>query len=155
MCTICYSTHVIPFRVQFRAGISLFEQIVYASKKAMIAGQLRPGDPFPSVRTLSKELKINPNTAHKIVAYLVNEGLLETRPGIGTVVAALPDSSRKERTELLGHEVEELVVNARRMGIELDEMLSCITAHWQLLSGGLTGPNDAVVKPKDGGRQDR
>jgi DNA-binding FadR family transcriptional regulator len=67
----------------------------------MVSGQLRPGDPFPSVRALSKELKINPNTAHKIVAHLVNEGLLETRPGIGTVVAVLPDSSRKERTQLL------------------------------------------------------
>ena len=153
-CTICYSTHVIPFSVQFRAGISLFEQIVYASKKAMIAGQLRPGDPFPSVRTLSKELKINPNTAHKVVAYLVNERLLETRPGIGTVVAALPDSSRKERTELLGHEVEELVVNARRMGIELDEVLSAVAAHWQRL-GGSAGSDAATAKPKDGGRKDR
>jgi GntR family transcriptional regulator len=145
---------VIPFRVQFRAGISLFEQIVYASKKAMIAGQLRPGDPFPSVRTLSKELKINPNTAHKVVAYLVNEGLLETRPGIGTVVATSPDSSRKERTELLRHELEELVVNAKRMGIDLDEMLSCISSHWQLLGGGSARSNDAA-KPKDGGRKDR
>ncbi len=146
---------MIPFRIQFRPGISLFEQIVYASKKAMIAGQLRPGDSFPSVRILSKELKINPNTAHKVVAYLVNEGFLETRPGIGTVVATLPDSSRKERTELLGHEVEELVVNAKQMGIELDEMLSCLTAHWERLSGGLTRPDAAVRKPKDGGRNDR
>ena len=146
---------MIPFGIQFRAGVSLFEQIVYASKKAMIAGQLRPGDPFPSVRTLSKELKINPNTAHKVVACLVNEGFLETRPGIGTVVAALPDASQKERTELLGHEVEELVVNARQVGIELDEMLSCLTAHWQRLSGGLTRPDAAVRKLKDGGRNDR
>jgi GntR family transcriptional regulator len=133
---------VIPFSVQFRAGISLFEQIVYASKKAMITGQLCPGDPFPSVRTLSKELKINPNTAHKVVAYLVNEGLL-------------PDSSRKERTELLGHEVEELVVNARRMGIELDEMLSCVTAHWNRLGGGSADSDAATQKPKDGDRKDR
>ena len=68
---------MIPFRVTFRAGVSLFEQVVYASTRAMVSGQLRPGDPFPSVRALSKELKINPNTAHKIVAHLVNEGLLE------------------------------------------------------------------------------
>ena len=65
-------------------------------------GRCGRGIAFPSVRALSKELKINPNTAHKIVAHLVNEGLLETRPGIGTVVAALPDSTRKERTQLLG-----------------------------------------------------
>jgi len=126
---------MIPFRVTFRAGVSLFEQVVYASIKAMVSGQLRPGDPFPSVRALSKELKINPNTAHKIVAHLVNEGLLESRPGIGTVVAVLPDSTRKERTQLLGHEIEELVVEAKRLGIEHAEMLASITEHWKRLSG--------------------
>ena len=139
---------MIPFRVQFRNGISLFEQIVYAAKKAMISGQMRPGDAFPSVRALSKELKINPNTAHKIVAHLVSEGLLETRPGIGTVVAALPDSTRKERTQLLGHEIEELVVEAKRLGIGREEMLASIAAHWSRLSS-----NDAEFagEPKDGG----
>ena len=134
---------MVPFRVTFRAGASIFEQVVYASIKAMVSGQLRPGDPFPSVRALSKELKINPNTAHKIVAHLVNEGLLETRPGIGTVVAVLPDSTRKERTQLLVHEIEELVVEAKRLGIELDEMLASITAHWKRLSG-----EDSSAKPK-------
>jgi GntR family transcriptional regulator len=145
------STVVIPFRVHFRAGLSLFEQVVYASKKAIVAGQLRPGDAFPSVRALSKELKINPNTAAKIVAYLVNEGLLETRPGIGTVVAELPDSSRKERTQLLGQEIEEIVVEAKRMGIGLDEMLDAIAEHWKRL----THDDVADDWPKDGGRGDR
>ena len=125
---------MIPFRVSFRPGVSLFEQTVYAAKKAMVSGQLRPGEPFPSVRALSKDLKINPNTAHKIVAHLVSEGLLETRPGIGTVVAALPDSSRRERTQLLGHEIETLVVEAKRLGIGREEMLGSISAHWQRLS---------------------
>ena len=125
---------MIPFRVHFRAGVSIFEQVVYAAKKAVISGQFCPGDAFPSVRALSKELKINPNTAHKIVAALINEGLLETRPGIGTVVASLPDSTRKQRTALLGQEMEELVVEARRLGIELDELLASFTKHWNRLS---------------------
>jgi GntR family transcriptional regulator len=145
------STQVIPFRIQFRGGLSLFEQVVYASKKAMVAGQLRPGDTFPSVRTLSKELKINPNTAAKIVAHLVNEGLLETRPGIGTVVAALPDSTRKERTQLLGQEIEEVVVEAKRLGIALDEMLDSIANHWKRL----TCEDMVDNKPNDGGRRER
>ena len=142
---------MIPFRVQFRTGISLFEQIVYAAKKAMVSGQMRPGDPFPSVRALSKDLKINPNTAHKIVAHLVSEGLLETRPGIGTVVASLPDSTHKERTQLLGHEIEELVVEAKRLGIGREEMLASIDAHWQRLSAGDPGTG----KGKDGGSRER
>ena len=143
---------MIPFRVQFRAGISLFEQIVYAAKKAMVSGQMRPGDSFPSVRALSKELKINPNTAHKIVAHLVSEGLLETRPGIGTLVATLPDSTRKERTQLLGHEIEELVVEAKRLGIGREEMLAAIAEHWQRLS---SRDPQAAGKPAEEGRKDR
>jgi GntR family transcriptional regulator len=145
---------MIPFRVTFRAGVPLFEQVVYASTKAMVSGQLRPGDPFPSVRTLSKELKINPNTAHKIVTHLVNEGLLEPRPGIGTVVAPLPDSTRKERTHLLEHEIEELVVEAKRLGIELAQMLSAITAHWHKLGGDSSNSaNQLAAQPEDGGNK--
>src|SRR5690349_12707399 len=99
----------------------------------MIAGQLKPGDAYPSVRTLSRELKINPNTAHKIVAHLLSEGLLESRPGIGTVVAEIPDSSKEERTQLLGREMEGLVVEAKRLGIDLEEMLNSFSAHWKRL----------------------
>ena len=120
--------------MQFRAGASLFEQTVYAAKRAMVAGQMRPGDTFPSVRALSRELKINPNTAAKIVAHLVNEGLLETHPGIGTVVAPLPDATSRERSQLLGHEMEELVVEAKRLGIGLDETIAALSGHWERLS---------------------
>ena len=126
---------MIPFRVQFRPGISLYEQIVYAAKKAVISGQMCPGDDFPSVRTLSRELKINPNTAHKVVAQLISTGLLETRPGIGTVIATLPQSTAAERTELLGTEIEQLVVEARKLGIALDDMVESISRHWKRLGG--------------------
>jgi len=127
---------VIPFRVHFRSGVSFHEQIVYAAKKAIIAGQLRPGDAFPSVRALSRELKINPNTAHKVIGSLIAAGLLETRPGIGTVVASLPEARSAERAELLGNEIEELVVEAKKLGIELEEVVDSISAHWKRLGGG-------------------
>jgi GntR family transcriptional regulator len=135
---------VIPFHVHFRPGLSLYEQVVYAATKAMIAGQMRPGDPFPSVRVLSKELKINPNTAHKVVAYLVTTGLLETRPGIGTVVAVLPEASAAERTQLLGREIEALVVEAKKLGITLEDMVASIGAHWKRLGGDAMPSNQAT-----------
>src|SRR5437588_4082208 len=99
-CTISHNTAVIPFRVVFKPGASLYEQVVYAAKKSLVSGQLRPGDPFPSVRTLSTELRINPNTAHKVITHLLNEGLLEVRPGTGTVIADRPHGSRAERSSL-------------------------------------------------------
>lgn len=132
---------MIPFRVDFRPGVSLYEQIVYAATKAIISHQLRPGDAFPSVRLLSKELKINPNTAHKVIIHLITAGLLETRPGIGTVVATLPESTKSERMQLLGNEIEQLVVEAKKLGISLDEILASISAHWKRLGGDKTPTN--------------
>jgi GntR family transcriptional regulator len=126
---------VIPFRVHFRPGVSLYEQVVYAAKKAIISGKMRPDDSFPSVRTLSKELKINPNTAHKVVMHLVSAGLLETRPGIGTVVALLPEASATERTQLLSYDIEELVVEAKKLGISLEDMVTSVSTHWKRLGG--------------------
>ena len=124
---------MIPFRVTFRPGSSLFEQVVYAAKKALVSGQLRPGDAFPSVRALSTALKINPNTAHKIVTQLLNEGLLEVRPGSGTVVAQLPASTARERSQLLENEVEQLVVEAKKLSLGLPEVIAALAEHWARL----------------------
>jgi GntR family transcriptional regulator len=125
---------MIPFRVTPKPGIPIYEQAVYAATRAIVAGQMRVGDSFPSVRTLSRELKINPNTAHKVIAQLLSDGLLESRPGIGTVVAKLPGSSSSERTELLNRQIEELVVEAKRLSIHLDEVTAAIEKHWKRLS---------------------
>ncbi len=126
---------MIPFRLVFQPGISLYEQAAYAAKKAMVSGQMRPGDPFPSVRALSKALKINPNTAHKVVTHLIAEGLLEVRPGTGTVVASRA-STPAERGHLLKKELEQLVVEAKRLGLELDDVTAAVEQHWKRLEGG-------------------
>ena len=128
-----YSTRMIPFRVTFRAGVPLFEQVVYAATKAMVSGQLRPGDPFPSVRALSKELKINPNTAHKIVAALVAQGVLLTTPAVGSVVAERAAGDRQERADLLGGELEQVVVQAKNLGLTLDEVSAGLALQWKKL----------------------
>jgi len=134
-CTTSNNTRVIPFRLTFRPGVSLYEQIVYAARKAIVSGQPRPGDPFPSVRVLSKELKINPNTAHKVILYLTNEGLVEIRPGIGTVVATLPEATAAACAGLLGNELESLVVEAKKMGMRLDDVTAALADHWERLGG--------------------
>ncbi len=130
---------MIPFRVSLRPGVAISEQVVYAATRAIVAGQLRAGDPFPSVRALSRELKINPNTAHKVITQLLNDGLLESQPGIGTVVAALPGSTATQRTDLLGQQIEELVVEAKRLSIPLEDVTSAIERHWNRLSSKTQG----------------
>jgi GntR family transcriptional regulator len=141
---------MIPFRVEFRPGISLYEQVVYAAKKALVSGRLRPGDSFPSVRMLSAELKINPNTAHKVVTSLLNDGLLEVLPGTGTVVARPPGSTAAERSALLERQVEQLVVEAKRLGLRLPDVAAALTRHWERLDA--QDGRDGVPAGKGGRR---
>ena len=136
---------MIPFRLTLQTGVPVHEQVRFAAKKAMMSGQLRPGDPFPSVRALSKALKINPNTAHKVITQLVHEGLLEVVPGIGTLVAQPPDSTRAERKQLLGAEVEQLVVEAKKLGLSLDDLQTSLAEHWRKLEPSVDG-KEAVKK---------
>lgn len=134
---------MIPFRLTFEPGISLYEQVVYAAKKAVVSGQMRPGDAFPSVRALSKALKINPNTAHKVITHLVAEGLIEVRSGVGTVVSERASSTAAERGNLLRNELEQLVVEAKKVGLELDDVTKALRDHWQRLA----------VRNVDGGKK--
>ena len=126
---------MLPFSIELRPGRPVAEQILFAVKKAVVMGQLRPGDKFPSVRVLSQELKVNPNTAHKVVAALVAEGVLVTTPAVGSIVAEREVGGRKERAELLGADAERLVVEARNLGLELDDVQASLAAHWKKLGG--------------------
>jgi GntR family transcriptional regulator len=119
-----------PFTISLRSGVPIYEQVIYAVTRALVYGELRPGDPFPSVRALSQDLKINPNTAHKIVAALIERGLLVVRPGIGTVVSAAPPATASDRRSVLEDEAERLVVEARRAGLSLQDVLASIRAQW-------------------------
>ena len=126
---------MLPFSIELKPGLPVAEQILFAVKKAVVTGQLRPGDKFPSVRVLSQELRVNPNTAHKVVAALVAEGVLVTTPAVGSVVAVREAGGRRERAELLGAELERVVVEAKKLGLTLDEVQAGLAAHWKKLGG--------------------
>ena len=126
---------MLPFHVSLKPGDSPYRQTVFAATRAILAGELKPGAPFPSVRELSQALKINPNTAQKVVAELARNGLIEVRPGIGTVVAAGRRGSAAERRALLSQEVEQLVVEARRLGASRRDVVDAVTSRWTELFG--------------------
>ncbi|MEO5820109.1 MAG: GntR family transcriptional regulator [Vicinamibacteraceae bacterium] len=133
---------MLPFSLTVRPGEPIVEQIVYAVTRAVVSGQLRAGDRFPSVRTLSQELKVNPNTAQRIVALLVEAGLLAVEPGVGTVVtnhrqptAGGADAATR-RSDLAALEerlAEPLVVEARRLGIGLADLVEIVRRQWKRL----------------------
>ena len=125
---------MLPFPVEIKPGLPIAEQVVFAVRKAVATGQLRPGGAFPSVRMLSQELRINPNTAHKIIATLVNEGTLVTTPAVGTTVAEPSAASRREKSDFLKTAIERLVVEASGLGLTPSELKDAIDRHWKKIT---------------------
>ena len=121
---------MLPFQIHFTDGQSTSDQLVQAVRRAILSGHLRDGDPFPSVRSLSQELKISPTTAHKAVGLLKSEGLLGSRPGIGMVVRtnALPTS--EERLKMLAPQLEQLISEAQALQLSKTELTKELETLW-------------------------
>ena len=133
---------MVSFKTKFVPGQSIFEQVVFAAIKAILAGELKAGETFPSVRTLALDLKIHPNTAHKVVQHLIQERWLVAQPGLGTVVAQPPKARAGDRKRLLEDEVEKLVVEAMRVGAGLNEVQQAVADTWSDLRGLKVVSND-------------
>ena len=124
---------MLPFSIQFKPGEPVYKQVIFAVKKAIVTGQLAAGDRFPSVRQISQELRINPNTAQKVVRKLADEGLLQIEPGIGTIVGQCPPPTTAEKKKLLEDQLGQLVVEAKRMSMDQDELIEAIKELWASL----------------------
>ena len=122
-----------PSLSSFRPGVPPYEEIIFAVKKAIALKRIIPGDDFPSVRAMSRELKLNPNTCQKAVTVLVNEGILEVRPGVGTCVCERPKLDVDEKLKLLDEALEALVVEARQLGLTQTELKEAIAKRWREL----------------------
>ena len=117
---------MLPFIVQIQDGLPVSDQIIQAVRKAMLTGQLTVGDEFPSVRTLSQELRISPTTAHKVVAILKDAGYLASRPGIGMVVKSpeLPD--RSERLDHLQPLCQQILKEAEDLHLDFTAVVEAL-----------------------------
>ena len=145
---------MLPFRVEFKPGVPPYEAVVFAVKKAVATGALSAGDALPSVRAMSRELKLNPNTCQKAVAALTAEGMIEVRPGIGTVVTAGRELKEDEALRELHEDVEALVIEAQRRGLSEAALKRDISRHWQDLQPVKNPVDDPRTTSKKGRDRD-
>jgi GntR family transcriptional regulator len=105
---------------------ALYVQIMDEIRRALVRGALRPEDPLPSVRELAAELVVNPRTVLQAYRELEREGVVYVRRGQGTFVA--PDASphRAERRALARGLAKRALLEARRNGLGVEELVSII-----------------------------
>jgi GntR family transcriptional regulator len=109
--------------VDQRSGVPIYVQLVDGVRHALGVGTLRPGESLPTVRALAEELAIAPNTVVKAYNELQRSGLIESRPGVGTVVVEdSGEAVREHQLEALYERIGVLVRDAVGLGITEDEL---------------------------------
>jgi GntR family transcriptional regulator len=109
--------------VDQRSGVPIYVQLVDEVRHALGIGTLRSGDRLPTVRGLAEELTVAPNTVVKAYNELQRAGLIESRPGVGTVVVAdSGEAVREQQVEALYERIGVLVRDAVGLGITEDEL---------------------------------
>jgi GntR family transcriptional regulator len=103
-----------------RSGVPLYVQLMEQIKHALQIGALQPGEQLPTVRQLATELTIAPNTIVKAYDELARLGLIESRQGVGTIVASNIDGTlRQQQRETVFERLRALVRDAAHL--EVDE----------------------------------
>src|SRR5438105_908462 len=105
--------------INSRSGVPIYVQIVEQVKHALQVGTLRSGEQLPTVRQLASDLTIAPNTIVKAYDELQKMGLIDSRPGAGTVVSPnLNGPLHGQQTEALFERLQSVVHDAA--GLEVD-----------------------------------
>jgi GntR family transcriptional regulator len=109
----------------------IYGQIAERVKFAVAGGVLRPGDLVPSVRELSKQLVVNPNTVARAYRDLQTEGLLESVRGMGLQVAdEAPVRCRAARRELVRQRLRQAIEEARQSKMDPAEIEAIMREEW-------------------------
>jgi len=104
----------------------LYLQIMDEVRRAVVVGTLRAEDPLPSVRELASELVVNPRTVSQAYQELEREGVIYVRRGQGTFVSPTVRRGAGERRSLAMAVAKRALLEARRNGVAVDELVSMI-----------------------------
>ncbi|MPM51268.1 HTH-type transcriptional repressor YtrA [bioreactor metagenome] len=114
------------FQIDRFGRTPIYEQIIDQTQRLIASGILKEGDQLPSVRVLSQELSVNPNTLQKAYSELERRGLCVSAPGNGRFVT--PDAFRLVGEGLKG-QLEEILRIASELcaaGMPLERVLGVV-----------------------------
>lgn len=114
------------FRIDPLSRQPVYEQLIDQLERLVLSGLLPPETQLPSVRSLSVELSINPNTIQKAFSELDTRGIIYSVPGIGCFVSPQAVSLLQEHTRRKLSNLRELTAELALGGISKDEIIDCI-----------------------------
>lgn len=115
------------FNIDQRSSTPIYQQLVQEIKEHILKGLLQPGDKLPSVRELSAQLTINPNTIQKAYQELERQKVTETLRGKGTfvIINYKPDRD-EERMQLITEELKRIIIEAYYVGLNEEKIVAAV-----------------------------
>ncbi|MFP5522148.1 GntR family transcriptional regulator [Peptococcus simiae] len=101
--------------IDHRSRVPIYEQIQTGFEALVLAGALKQEDQLPSVRSLAKDLAINPNTIAKAYQLMEVSGFIYSLPGRGSFIAL-------DRAALQARRRPEALVRFQEAGFQLKEV---------------------------------
>ena len=119
------------YDINLQSRTPLYEQ-VYKKIVELVANKaLKPDDKIPSVRTLAKELGVNPNTVSKAYLQLENDKIIYTLAGRGSFISNLDVGKVQEKILV---KVDQALEEAYNVGVSKDKIIDRIDKKWGALN---------------------
>lgn len=119
--------------IEFDTQTPIYLQISEMLRQAILAGDIKEGEPIPSVRQISVEQNLNPQTVLNATQMLINEDLIEKRRGLGMYVqkGAREKLQRDEMRTFKNSELPTLISRAKLLGISKQELIKIIDKNFE------------------------
>ena len=115
------------FQCDTTSRTPIYRQLIDQIRRGIAQGRLQAEDRLPSVRQLSRELVVNPNTVARAYTELERDGILITQQGRGVFVAApSSDLTKKARRKQLQEKLDQLFVEAVHLGFSSEELMAMV-----------------------------
>ncbi|WP_165246963.1 GntR family transcriptional regulator [Paludisphaera soli] len=124
------------YEISGASRLPIYRQLVEQVREGIARGDLKPQDQLPSVRQMSRDLVVNPNTVARAYTELEREGLVANRPGRGVFVAEpRADLTKDARRKRLIETIDRLLTEAVNLGFSEEEVARLVAArsrqfHW-------------------------
>ncbi len=114
------------FQIDKFGRTPIYEQIIEQAERLIASGVWKADDQLPSVRALSQELSINPNTMQKAFAELERRGVSYSVPGNGRFVSKDAERIVGRRMDEMIHQIGDLAEKLCAAGIPLNKVLAVV-----------------------------
>lgn len=112
--------------VEFNSNLPIYVQIIDYIKNKIIVEEFKFGDKLPSVRELSTDLKVNPNTILRSYQELERKGLVFTQRGMGTFVTEDIEVLKELKNSKASNLVNEFINDMYALGLTDEDIIKSI-----------------------------